>query len=117
MVWPLIGAGLAGVAGGVVGSIFGGGKKGEIHATKEHFAPVNTDARSISKVFAPTYQYQIESPNATITSKKDISSSARSDPDVSASRSEEDVEGTDLTKIAIIGAVAFVGYGVVKEIL
>jgi hypothetical protein len=131
MVAPLIPIAAAGVGGGllggVLGSFFSGSKKDysvhEIHAQKEHYAPTTTDARAFSRVFAPTYQYQIQSPDAYMSSKKDTAASARSAPDIIPQRSQEggpgieSLEGADLTKIALIGAVGLIGYGVVKEVL
>ena len=130
MVLPLIPIALAGIGGGVIGggiaNIFGGGTKKdygvrEIHAPKEHYAPITTDARSISKVFAPTYQYQIESPYAEMRSKKDITARSRSDPDIAPRRIQEGApgitttEGVDMTKIAVIGVVGLVAYGLVSK--
>ena len=112
---PIIGAAGMGVAGTLLGGIFADKGKKEIHATKEHYAPVTTDARAISKVFAPTYQYQIDSPKSIMSSKKDIDSRARSDPDIRPSRTETETEGLDMTKIAIIGVVGLVAYGLVSK--
>lgn len=129
MVLPLIPlvavAGASALGGGLVASIFGGSKKDmsvkEVHATKEHFAPVTTDARAISKIFAPTYQYQIESPGARMTKKDKITSAAESYPEISPSRTQEggagisSTEGMDMTKIAVIGVVGLVAYGLVSK--
>lgn len=122
---PLLYAG-AGVAGGVtLAAVYDwltGTKKGAIieeHAYQEHYAPVITDARATSRVYAPTYQYQIDSPEASIVSKKDVSARSTSDPTVSPSRTQEggagSVEGVDMTKIAVIGVVGLVAYGLVSK--
>ena len=124
---PIIAVGAAGVLGTIAGSIFGGGSKKqgvtETHATQEHYAPTITDARSTSQVFSPTYQYQISSPDASMVSKKTATATATSDPTVSPSRTQEggagisSMEGVDMTKIALIGGAALIGYGIVKEVL
>ena len=113
MVLPLI-AIAAGVGGGLLGGLLGGSKK-EIHATKEHYAPVNAPVSSIAKTYAPTYQYQIDSPYAEMTSKKDLITKASAEGEISTPRVETTTEGMDMTKIAIIGVVGLVAYGVVSK--
>lgn len=130
MVLPLIPLAIAGIgggiAGGIVSSFFGGGSKKdyavhETHAPHEHFAPVTTDARSTAQTFAPTYQYQIDSPDSSMTSKKVAESASSSRPEISPSRTQEGgagisaVEGTDMTKLALIGAVGLIAYGAVSK--
>jgi len=119
MVLPLILAGAAGILGTVAGGTLlgGGGSKKEIHAAQEHYAPVITDSRSLAQVYSPTYQYQIDSPEATMTSKKTSEATATSKPNIAPQRSESMTEGTDLTKIAMIGGAALIGYGIVTEVL
>lgn len=115
MVLPLIGLAAAGVGGGILGSWLGGGKK-EYHAEREHYAPVSAPVRTTSQVYAPTYQYQIDSPEARMTSKKDISATARGEGTVSTPRTEMmEPAGIDLTKVAIIGVIGLVAYGVVTK--
>lgn len=116
MVLPLIPIAAAGIAGGLLGGLLGGvGSKKEIHATKEHYAPVSAPVTTKSEVFAPTYQYQIDSPYAEMISKKDITAKARGEADVSTPRTESVTEGMDMTKIAIIGVIGLVAYGVVSK--
>lgn len=105
----------AGVGGGILGSLIGGGKKAEYHAPKEHYAPIHAPVETISKVYAPTYQYQIESPEAVMVSKKDITAKARGEADITPSRIEKTAEGVDMTTIAIIGVVGLVAYGLVSK--
>lgn len=111
---PLAAVAAAGVGGGLLGGLLGGGKK-EIHATKEHYAPVDIPIRSQVEIFAPSYQYQIDSPYAEMTSKKDISAKASGEADVTTPRTETTTEGMDMTKIAIIGVIGLVAYGVVNK--
>ena len=128
MVLPLIPialAGGAGILGTLVGGIFADGSKknevSEIHAAKEHYAPITTDARSLAQTFSPTYQYQIHSPEASMVSKKTASAVAESMPSIAPSRTQEggagiaSVEGMDMTKIAVIGVVGLVAYGLVSK--
>jgi hypothetical protein len=119
-----LGYAAAAIGGAAAAYVFGGSKKdmavSEQHATKEHYAPVTTDARAISKIFAPTYQYQIESPGARMKSTKKLTSAAESYPDISTPRTHtapgiETTEGLDMTKIAIIGVVGLIAYGVVSK--
>lgn len=118
MVLPILGlaaVAAAGVGGGILGGLLGGGSKKEIHATKEHYAPVHAPVTTTSKVYAPTYQYQIDSPYAKMASKKDIDATARGEAQVSTPRTETTTEGMDMTKIAVIGVVGLVAYGLVSK--
>lgn len=129
MVLPLIPVALAGIGGGVAGglvsSLLGGGSKkdyavSEQHSPYEHYAPVTTDASALTQTFAPTYQYQIESPESYMSSKKDISAAATSSPEISPSRTHEapgisSVEGTDMTKLVVVGAIGLIAYGLVTK--
>lgn len=133
MVLPLIPIALAGIGGGIAGgfltSIFGGGGKkdvaaSEIHAPYEEFAPVKVYAPSISRVYAPSQMFQIDSPGAEMTKKDVITAESRADPTTtpityrpSTAPSAGITEGTDLTKIAMIGGAALIGYGIVTEVL
>ncbi|RJS79111.1 hypothetical protein CW713_08750 [Methanophagales archaeon] len=135
---PLAVGGLIGGGGAALGSMFGGGKKTEIekHAMYEHYAPQTTTVYSPSYApqtqFAPvtSYAYQgatyiISSPGAE--SKKEQKQSQKSIPsqkgewafpiEVSqeAKRAEERTEGTDFAKIAIIGVIGLVAYGVISK--
>ena len=115
MVLPLIAIAAAGVGGGLLGGLLGGGSKKEIHATKEHYAPVHAPVSSIAKTYAPTYQYQIDSPYAEMTSKKDLVTKAAAKGEVTTPRVETTTEGMDMTKIAIIGVIGLVTYGLVSK--
>ena len=115
MVLPLIPIAASGIAGGLLGGLLGGGKKAEYHAEKEHYAPVSAPVTTTSRIFAPTYQYQIESPSATMVSKKTLTAKARGEAEVSTPRTETVTEGMDMTKIAIIGVVGLIVYGVVSK--
>lgn len=116
MVFPLVAlaaATLAGVAGVGLGSLFG--TKKEVHAEKEHYSPVHAPVSSTARTYAPTYQYQIDSPEAVMLSKKDLDTRVRAEGEVSAPRSEVGTEGMDMTKIAIIGVIGLVAYGAVSR--
>lgn len=132
MAWPLIPIALAGIGGGLAGgfisNVFGGASKkeqsvSETHAAYEHYAPITTDARSTSRAYSPSVIYQIESPGAYISKKDTTTAESASDPTIRQERSETGgpsagiTEGTDLTKIALIGAGGLIVYGVVKEVL
>lgn len=135
MVLPLIpiaiaGAGLGGGFG--IGSWLSKGKK-EIHAEKEYFAPTTTEIYAPTHApqvqFAPVtsyaYQgpiYQIESPGAKakkeqimdVVSKPEMRGAWDFPIGVSQEPSHvKDIAGTNLTHIAIIGAVALVAFAVV----
>lgn len=118
MVLPLIPIALAAAAG--IGlekgysNLFGDGgdtKKdikigGEYHAPQEVYSPTTTYAQAYQ---LPDYNIAIDSPLAQVGSKKDQDVS----PDISAGVSQ--VEGVNMTHIAIIGAVGLVLFGVVKK--
>ena len=125
---PLIAAGLLGGAGGFgLSSLFKGTKKEEHVHTTSTYAPTiaptttHTEAWQYSPVqtYAPTYQYQIESPGAEMVSKKTITQESypeqrldpRVSPTVSPSITTEGGEGTDFTVLALIAAAAIIGYG------
>lgn len=112
---PIAAAAAAGIGGTLLGGWLGGGKKGEVHAPQEHYAPVHAPVTSSAQTYAPTYQYQIESPSASMSSKKDLTTKSEGSSDVAAPRSETATEGLDMTKIAIIGVVGLVVYGVVSK--
>jgi len=137
MVLPLIPIAIAGAgaAGGFgLGSLFGGGKK-EIHAAKEYYAPTTTEVYApthapqlqFSPVSTQSYQgatYIVSSPGAV--SKKEQITKAVSKPsqrgewDLPITVSQEpshvkDIAGTNLTHIAIIGAVALVAVTVLGK--
>ena len=130
MVLPLLPIAIAGVggglAGGLVSSFFGGGGKkdvgvSEVHAPKEHFAPVTTHAPSISRIYSPSVMYQIESPGARMSKKDIMTAKSEADPFIAPMRYDPGApsagitEGTDLSKIALIGAVGLIAYGVVSK--
>lgn len=131
---PIAAAGVGGgIAGGLIASVFGGTSKKEqavqaveTHAPYEIFQPTTVDARSISEVYSPTSIIQIESPYAQARSATEITSKAASraeadpkfwQPSTGPSPTAGITEGVDLSKIALIGAVGLIGYGVVKEVL
>lgn len=133
----------AGAAGGYLASMLLGGKKGaaaeatavaegritERHAPYEHYAPVTTWSPSTSYTHAPSPVYIIDSPGTTFTKKDVATSSATAAPDVVSSRADprdyvvspkaaaeaEAGIGTDLLPIAVIGAVAIIGYGYISK--
>ena len=123
-----LGAGAVGVATGLATSWLFGSKKGaeqtpsaaEYHSPYETYQP--TDARSTSQVYSPSVIYQIESPGAEITKKDTVTAESRASaqpyfwqPSTAPSASASTTEGLDLTKIAIIGAVGIVAYGLVSN--
>lgn len=123
MVFPLIPVAIAGIGGSILGgglmSVFGSGKKdySEHHAPQEHYAPVATDARSTSEIWSPTYIYQIDSPEGFISKKDTNVAESQATPKISSMREDPTSisEGTDMTKLAIIGAVGIVAYGLVSK--
>jgi len=133
----LVGAGI-GAGGATLGGLFGKGKKEEIkHAPYEYYAPTTSEVYSPSYSpqvqYSPqyTYQYQggtyiIESPGAT--SKKQMNLEPVLIPkqegkweypiSVSQQPTHTPVQGgvgTDFTKIAIIGAVGLIAYGLISK--
>ena len=92
------------------------------HEPFETFAPVKTFAPQVSQVYQPQFQYavQIESPGAKIEAiKKDVAKMAQKQKIEPTVEIEEmapgAVKGTDLSKLAVIGAVALIGYGLVRS--
>ena len=79
---------------------------GEYHAPQEVYSPTITDARVIQY---PDYNIAVDSPLAQVGSKKEATAS----PDVAAGVAQ--AEGTNMTHIALIGAVGIVLYGLVKK--
>lgn len=135
MVLPLIPIAIAGAglgSGFGIGSWLSKGKK-EIHAEKEYFAPTTTEIYAPTHApqvqFAPVtsyaYQapiYQVESPGAIakkeqimdVVSKPEMRGTWDFPIGVSQEPSHvKDISGTNLTHIAIIGAVALVAFTVV----
>ena len=138
MVLPLIPIAIAGGLGGILGGLFGGEGKKEVHARQEHFAPQTEIIEaaplqhySPQMQYAPqtayTYTgatYQIESPGAV--SKKETTIRQESRPEQegawtypiemgqTSERKEE--EGTDFTTIALIAAAGLITYGVVSHL-
>jgi len=133
MVLPLIPIALAGIGGGVAGgaiaSIFGGGGKkaqtvSEQHAPYETYQPSTATTTSTSKIYSPSQIIQIESPGATITKKDELVAESAAKGEASpmmyqpsTAPSAGITEGTDLTKIAMIGGAALIGYGIITEVL
>ena len=125
---PIAAAGvLGGVTGGLLGKLLGGDSKKEqavsaieTHAPYETYQPTTTTA--YAPVYAPSPVYQIESPYSTIT-KKDVAAAeatAKGQPmfyqPTAAPTAEAGIaEGLDLTKLAIIGVIGLVTYGVVTK--
>jgi hypothetical protein len=123
-----------GVAGGLLGGLLGGGKKEQAaeavastyHAPYSQYQPTKVYSPTISRVYAPSPVYQIESPGAYIA-KKDTARAEANGSTVSPTYAQpysvapvaapKTAEGIDLTKIAIVGAIGLIGYGVVKEVL
>jgi len=133
----LVGAGI-GAGGATLGGLFGKGKKEEIkHAPYEYYAP------TVSEVYSPTYSPQIQmspqytyayqggtyiigSPSATSKKEQEVRSELIPKQEgtwklpisVSQEPTHSPVQGgvgTDLTKIAIIGAVGLIAYGVISK--
>lgn len=90
------------------------------HAPYETYAPQKSLQYSpVSSIQYPSYQIQIDSPASYQSMKKtaDIDSKPVLKPtqDVSPVGSGDMSTGLDLVPIAIIGAVAFIGYGIIKK--
>ena len=77
------------------------------HAPYETYAPQSTDARAFN-ITMPDTNVIYDSPLSKIETKKTLS--AEASPDISGP-----VEGTNMSQIAIIGAVALIGYGLVNK--
>jgi hypothetical protein len=120
---PLIPVAIAGlgIAGGYGISSFLGGTKKEASI---NYAPVYSptssvvDARQSSYQYSPQYAVQISSPEASITKKDaltaDLPMSLK--PSVDGARTTQDMSsGTDMTKLAIIGVIGLVAYGLVSK--
>lgn len=127
-VLPLIVAGILGGAGGFsLSSLLKGTKKEASTHTTTTYAPTIaptetfTEAWQYSPVqtYAPTTQYQIESPGAEMVSKKTITQESypeqrldpRISPKVTPSITTEGGEGSNFTVLALIAAAAVIGYG------
>lgn len=140
MVFPValpIGLAIAGVGGGVVGAylggLLGGGKKEQAaeavastyHAPYSQYQPTEVYTPTVSEVYAPSPVYQIESPGAFISKKDVATAEATGRPTVSPSYDQPYTvsptaapgitEGVDLTKMAIIGVIGLVAYGLVSK--
>lgn len=122
---PLIAAGLLGGAGGfTLSSLLEGTKK------SEHITPVNVPITTPSNIdieawqyapvqtYSPDFHYQIESPGATMITKKTVTSeSAPSQsikPSITPTITPEitaGTEGSNFTVLALIAAAAVIGYG------
>ncbi|MGP8323474.1 MAG: hypothetical protein ACT6FG_05730 [Methanosarcinaceae archaeon] len=111
MVLPLIpiaiGTGIAGLGLGFGASKKGGMIAGVQHAPYETVHTTSTDARAFN-ITMPDTNVIYDSPLSKIETKKTLS--AEASPDISGP-----VSGTDMSQIAIIGAVALVGYGLVSK--
>ena len=138
MVLPLIVAAGAGIGGSVLGGLLTG-KKEEVvkHAPYEYYAPTT------SEVYSPTYSPQIQmspqytyayqggtyiisSPSATSKKEQEVRSELIPKQEgtwklpisVSQEPTHSPVQGgvgTDMTKIAIIGAVGLIAYGLISS--
>lgn len=137
MVWPIVAVGAAGVAGGALAAM--GLTKKEASITDSHnqqnvyHQPYETYMPQIGYAPVTTYSYQgaqyiINSPGATQTPKQavavtsDPSQEGTWDADQQANPSSNTGSGAgslfgdvDWTSIAIIGAVAVVGYAFFKR--
>lgn len=141
MVWPLLAAGAIGAGASVVGGIAAGLSKKEASITTSttrtsqdvYHSPYETYAPTIQYAPQSSYAYQgptniINSPNSSATPKLALSSA--STPSQSASYdmpqsytpiSKTDngqssgLQGTDFTMIAIVGAVAVIGYALLRK--
>lgn len=141
MVWGAVAPIAAGIGGGLLGGLLAGGDtttitketsitttnawKKEIHAPYENYQKTETFAPQTT--ISPIYSVQIESPGAQMTTKKELA--AKQDvgatPTISPyeyhqpaitqqpTQSASAQTGTDFTKIAIIAAIAIIGYGLV----
>ena len=135
MPFPLIPL-VAGVGSGILSAMFfgGGGTKKEMQTeatqtTTTTIEPYAYFSPSTQSTYAPTFQHQpvlqIDSPYAkatpTMSSKKEIESQQQPTftpqvmalPSIAPQQSDKS-SGTDLTKIAVIGAIGLVAYGVLK---
>ena len=141
MVWPLIIAAATGIVGTAIGDYIGGSTKKEasittttstsnqnnIHQPYENYQPTIAYA-PVSSYSYQGAQYMINSPNSTQTPK--IATSLASNPTVSpdytntqpyspanttSTPTSNGIQGVDFTMIAIIGAVAVIGYALLKK--
>jgi len=110
MVWPI----LAGAAAGIGGMLLGGETKKEAtvyHAPYETYSPQTTDAR-VWNVQYPNYQVMMNSPLASQTTKKEMSTAIDQRPEQSvAPVGGSQTTGTNMTTIALIAGGALVLYG------
>lgn len=122
MALPLIPilAGLAGVGGGFgLASLFGGTKK-ETQIQRTYaptHAPTTTELYAPQIAYTPSYQWMIESPYGTQTSKKETKMASTPSqevvPTIAPTISPTMTEGADMTKLVLIAAVALVAFGAV----
>lgn len=138
---PLVAAGAIGAGGTALGGIVAGLTKKEASITTNttrtsqdvYHAPYETYAPTIQYAPQSSYAYQgattiINSPGATTTSK--LAQSAASSPNQTATydlpqsytptaktdnSQSSGLQGVDFTMIAIIGAVAIVGYALLRK--
>lgn len=119
---------LAGVGGGMAGTLLGGGKK-EIHASQEHYAPT-FGAETYSPVVSEIRQYEqsyigstyiMDSPGTRTKKEVIMGQDAKATqmpswniPTGGSERSES--EGLDVTKIAIIAVIGAVAVTTVSTV-
>ncbi len=123
MVFPLIPIGTAALgigAGFGISEFLGGSKKGTTMTYSPTYSPVSSsvDSRQFSYQYSPQYGVQIQSPQSSITKKDQLMSELPStiSPNLEGARPTTTTSsGTDFTKIAIIAAVALIGYGLVSK--
>jgi len=126
MVLPLIPIALAGIGGGAAGGllswVLGGStkKKEQIQRTTvDIFAPTDTDLYAPQIHHTPTYQWMIESPYGSQTSKKESRMTSTPSQEVTPTISPTitpsmaQTEGTDMVKLVLIAGVALVIFGAV----
>lgn len=141
MVWGAVAPIVAGIGGGLLGGVLAGGDtttithetqqsitnawKKEIHAPYENYQ--KTEIFAPQTTISPIYSVQIDSPHAQMTTKKELT--AKQDvgsyqnispydyyqPAITQqpTQTSTSAQGTDFTKIAIIAAIAIIGYGLV----
>jgi len=125
MVAPIL-AGILGLAGGgLAGTLLSGNplvQSGEYHAPYEHYQYSPTV--STQQTYSPAQTYNaattiiMNSPNTNVENNPiltAISRVAQNQKDLGAALSQSESEGTNMVTLAIIGAVAVIGYGLVSN--
>lgn len=114
MVWPLLAAGAIGAGSALLGDFFGGTKKeaSVYHAPYETYSPQTTDAR-VWNIQYPSYQVIMNSPLASQSTKKEMSTSIDQRPSQEVSPVGS-AEGTNWVLIAGLAVTGLVVYGLVS---